>query len=144
MDLTFQEKSIWTSLITTVVLFGIYFIMAFQVLAIDDLSEVPAKFTIGALFTGVVIAFVVIEVVVHIVLALSSPPEIEDERSKLISLKATRNAAIVLAIGVWLSFFGLAFTTYNPMIVAHLLLSFFIMAEIVRFSSKLIYFRMGV
>ena len=144
MDLTFQEKSIWTSLITTIVLFSVYFFLAFRVILNDDISDGPEKGVIGVIFVGVVIVFVIIETIVHIVLALQTLPEDEDERSRLIGLKATRNGAVLLGVGTWMAFFCLAFTGFDPMLVAHLLLSSFILAEIVRFSSQLIYFRMGV
>ena len=144
MDMTFQEKSIWASLITTIVLFGFYFVVAFQIILDDSVEGIPEKFSIGAIFTGVVIVIVIIEVVVHAILAITYPPEVEDERTHLIGLKATRNGAIILVVGIWLAFSGLAFTTYNPMVIAHLLLSSFILAEIIRFGSQLIYYRRGV
>ena len=144
MDLTFQEKSLWISLITTVVMFGIYFFLAFNIILNPDVEGIPERFSIGALFTLVVIVVVIIEAVTHTLLAIINKPDKEDERAKLVSLKATRNGAIVLAIGVWLSFASLAFSSMAPMLVAHLLLSSFILAEIVRFSSQLVYFRVGV
>ncbi len=143
MDLTFQEKSLWASLITTIVLFSVYFILAFQIILDPEIGDLPQRFSIGALFTIAIIVFVIIEAVVHILLAIIERPEKEDERARYISLKATRNGAVVLAIGVWLCFAALAFTTIAPMFIAHLLLSSFIIAEIIRFSSQLIYFRLS-
>ena len=144
MDLTFQEKSLWASLLTTLILFGVYFVLAFQIILNPEVGDLPERFSIGALFTITVIVVIVIETVVHTVLAITNRPDIEDERAKLISLKATRNGALILAVGVWISFAGLAFTGYSSMLIAHVLLSSFILAEIVRFSSQLVYFQRGV
>ena len=97
--MSLREKMAWVSLATTLLVWGWYFI--------DVAAEVaggnPQGGRILGMFVGAVVLSIVIEVVVAIVLAVVSPKEANspaDERERLIALKATRAAYVVLSLGV--------------------------------------------
>lgn len=142
MNMSFQEKSVWISLITTLLVFGYYFV---KVIEWMTGGEIYGPEIIG-LFIVVVVAMIVIEAVSHIALALSSVKEAElyeDERDQLIELKATRNAYYLLASGVWVAA-GSMLLSPSPLMMANVILFFFILSEITGFSSQLFYYRKGI
>ena len=152
MDLSFQEKSILGSLIITIGLFGFYFIEVFQAVTAENSS---AMVSLPFVLVGVVIAVVAVEVVYHVLIALVSKPEDEDERDKLIEAKATRISYFVLAVGCLMAvghsmisvFFEDSVTTRvvaNPILTANLVILAFILAEVVGFAMQLYYYRRGV
>jgi hypothetical protein len=81
--------------------------------------------------------------VAHIFLTLLYRPEKIDERDKLIELRATRIAYFILIFGVFLSIGSVLIST-TPLITAHIVLFFFILAEVVKFITQLVYYRKGV
>lgn len=94
MDLSFEEKSAWGSLLSISVASWLFFPVA---IAHIQAGGEPVDLLFRALFVvGVVIA---IEVVFHS--ATTMPKDREaDERDAMIGLKADRYAGYVLAIGV--------------------------------------------
>jgi hypothetical protein len=81
-DITYQEKSIWGSLIATLIVYGHYF----------------ASGSHGLI--GTIVVLVVIQIVCQSAIALASKPEPTDERDRLIADKACRNGYFVLVTGV--------------------------------------------
>jgi hypothetical protein len=132
--LTFKEKSLWVTLVSTIAIFGYYFARALQ------LDDVPVL--AGALFAGVVIVFAVLHAVVHAALALHKSPEPTDERDRLVSAKAARISYIVLMTGVWgaLSVAALQLGTYW---VAQAALLAIMLGEVSNCAAQLIYYRRG-
>lgn len=95
MDLSFEEKSAWGSLLAIGVASWLFFPDAIQHLSAGgDFSELMRKvvFVIGVI--------IVIEIVYHSIAASSSNEHDADERDRHISLRADRNAGCVLAVGV--------------------------------------------
>src|SRR5271170_6767034 len=82
MNLSYQEKSTWGSLIATLIVYGRYF----------------ASGSHGLI--GTIIALVVIQIVCQIVIAIVSKPEPKDERDRLINAKAYRTGYFLLVTGV--------------------------------------------
>ena len=151
MDLSFQEKSILGSLIINVGLFGYYFFKVFEVF-IYGTSE--ALLALPFILIGVVAAVVAVEIVYHVVIALASRPQDEDERDRLIEAKATRIAYFVLAAGcltavghslfaVFIGNSSIDRTIQNPIMTANLVVLSFILAEVVGFAMQLYYYRRG-
>ena len=151
MDLSFQEKSIIGSLLITILLFGWYFLQVFEVLT-GGSSESAAA--LPFILIGVIVAVVIIEVVYHVLIALASRPEDQDERDVLIEARATRISYFVLVAGCVTIIGHTILNTYfeqeltdrilvNPIMTANYILLSFILAEIVGFAMQLYYYRRG-
>ncbi len=63
-----------------------------------------------------------------------------DERDRLIGLKSTRNGSYVLATGVFLSLSSAVLTKGN-FVFTHLLLGFWVLAQLVEIGSQLVLYR---
>jgi len=90
--------------------------------------------------------FVTIEILLQTVLAIAHQQEAEargDERDKLIILKSTRNAHYLVILGVWVIGFSLFFTP-ALILLANALLGAFVLSEVGRFVSELIYYRRSI
>jgi len=139
MNKSFQEKSIWISLVTISLIFGYYFVRIFKMASQDEINVI--KNTV--LFISVIVMVIIVEVVFHIVLALRTRPETKDERDRLIELKATRNAYFLLVFGIFLSIGSIA-ASVPPFIMVHIIMFFFIISEIAKFLTQLFYYRRGI
>ena len=148
MDLSFEEKSAWVNTVIVLLLFGYYFGEAFGAEILG-----PAA-TLGLLFR-VVLAVVVIEIVVHVVMAIAHRPEGTDERDVLVSAKSARNGGMVLGVAVFgaigYSLLGGAIhqatQVCNPDVIAktaHILVLGAVAGELTRCASQLFYYRQGV
>jgi hypothetical protein len=150
MDLSYQEKSIWGSLLAMVVVYGYYFAAVLR-----DAGQ--PEFDGGSLgrLVFAVIAIVVIEVVYHIVLALETKPDPKDERDILIECKAYRNAYFLLAAGAFLVIGCVIMANLvrdtaptrimlTPFITVNLVLLAMVLAELVKFLTQLFYYRWGL
>jgi len=151
MDLSFQEKSIWVSVIAILVVFGYYFISIFS--AAGSMTSAETIFR----FIGAIVILVIIEITLHILIAVTDVKgaeehDVVDERDRLVAIKANRNAYFVLTIGVFTligHFVASEMARYpgpdfTPLMSANLLLLIVVSAEIVNFSSQLYYYRKGV
>ena len=139
MNKSFQEKSIWISLVTISLIFGYYFVRVFQIAFQDEINVI--KNTV--LLISVIVMVIIVEVVFHIILALRTRPEAKDERDRLIELKATRNAYFLLVFGIFLSIGSIA-ASVSTFIMAHIIMFFFIISEIAKFLTQLFYYRRGI
>lgn len=140
--MSFKEKSILSSLILTIIVFGYYFLQVFKTTG-STLFEVTNG--IG-FFIGAVVLMVLLEIILHIILAITSKNEsnqCDDERDKLIDLKATRISYYILVFGVFMVGVSMLFY-FDTLLLANTMLLFFIIAEIVGFSMQLYYYRRGV
>jgi hypothetical protein len=82
MNLSYQEKSIWGSLIATLIVYVRYF----------------ASGSHGLI--GTIVALVVIQIICQIAIAVASKPEPKDERDRLIDAKAYRTGYFLLVAGM--------------------------------------------
>jgi hypothetical protein len=71
------------------------------------------------------------------------PPEKEDERDKLVGLRAARNGHWVMSFGVW-GVLGLVFVQAPAAVLAYALMGIFVLAEFVRYVSELAYYRLSL
>ena len=133
--LTFREKSLWVQVVSTIVLYAYYF---WRAVSIGDGDPGQA----GALFGGVVVVMIVVQIIVHTVLARHRRPEDADERDRRVAIRGARNAYYVLMAGVW-GALGLIAMTAKPFWVAHAALLAIVIAELVRCASQLVYYRRG-
>lgn len=136
MALSFQEKSLWLILVSLVVCFGSYFAMVFP----PDATYIRPEQVF--LFAVAVVCLVVLQIVGHAVIAILDRRTTTDERDQLIALKGSRNSGLVLATGVACSLW-LAVITSGNFLFTHVLLAFWVLAEVVGIATQLYLHRRG-
>ncbi len=140
--MSFREKSAWITLITLIVLTLFYLTH----LPPPWFLNPPSGFMFHVLVVGVG-AFVVIEIVAHVIVAIRAPRDAQaprDERERMIALKATSIAAYVYAIVSLGSVFTVIHLGATPIGVAFCVFISFILAEIVNYAARVVYYRRGV
>ena len=153
--MSFREKSAWISLVTTLAIWGFYFVRVAGEIA----GGRPDGGELMGLFVGAVVLSIVLEVVLAIVLAAFTPKDARspaDERERLIGLKATNVAYTVLIIGVvavalnspFVAMADLDLFPGDPagdmaLIAANGVLAAVVLAELVRAAGQILLFRRG-
>jgi hypothetical protein len=138
---SFQAKSAGISL---VIIFAISLYYFANVLAQVDIPlPADAALPVGLwqLSITTLILLIVAEVVLHIVLTIGAGSAAASAKpdSEVVS-KAMRNAYFVLGAGVLVSF-GTLFFNASAFVMSHILLLFFVLAELTKFASQLLYYR---
>jgi hypothetical protein len=136
MNLSFQEKSLWLMFVSLVAGFGCYFA---TVLPTAGTNVMPHQV---ALFVLAVVVLVVVQIAGHLVIAIVDRRTQSDERDRLIELKGTRNASYVLASGVFAALCA-ALVSEGNFIFMHVLLGFWVLAQLVEIGSQLFMHRRG-
>lgn len=136
MSLSFQEKSLWLMFVSLIAVFGLYFI---SVLPMHATNVMPHQVVF---FVLAVVLLVIMQIVGHIVIAIVDRQTKTDERDRLIGLKGTRNAAYVLATGVFLALCA-ALLTQGNFVFMHVLLGSWVLAQLVEIGSQLFLYRRG-
>ena len=152
MDYSFKQKSVTSSLVVTVLIFGWYFYHVFSNLTLTLNEQLNASDLIM-----VIILITVLQVIIQSFIAIRNRNEREDERDKLIEIVSRRNGYWTLCIGVWFLLVHLViegsgtwFNFYHnliftsPTYLAHLLLLFFVLAEVISFITQLYYYHKGL
>src|SRR5438874_4772448 len=135
--MSFREKSAWISLVTLLICGGIYFYRIVQMM-----TGAPGRGDV-LLFLSLVSAMVLIEVVLHVALAIQSPKEARtprDERERLIDLKATRVAFYVLIAGAFASI-GTVHLRAGRWEMMQATLFAIVLAELTKFGSQIVLYR---
>ena len=147
-DLSFKEKSILGTLIGITLVSFWYFETVLGMLQAGATDLVA----LGKLAVGLVIFFILVEIVFHTLLAARWPRDAaagEDERDQLIELKGERVGGLLLGLGVVSTIGHIAlnalFETAAPshFLSVNLLLLSLTIAEIGKYVSQLIYYRRG-
>lgn len=136
MDLSFQEKSLWLMGGSLVAVFGLYFASVLPGTAPNVLPQDVARFALA------VVVLVVMQIAGHVVIAVADRRSTTDERDTLIQLKGMRNAGYVLATGVF-STLCLAVVSEGNFVFTHVLLGFWVLAQLVEIGSQLVMYRRG-
>jgi hypothetical protein len=136
MDLSFREKSLWLMFATLVATFGFYFLTVLPPSAADVVPQQVVLFIVA------VVLLVIVQIVGHAVIAIMDRRTDTDEREQLIELKGTRNASYVLATGVFLALCA-AMVSDGNFVFTHLLLAFWVLAQLVEIGSQLVLHRRG-
>jgi cytochrome bd-type quinol oxidase subunit 2 len=152
MDYSFKEKSIIASLGVTLLIFGWFFYRAFSNLSLGTGNE---QLSVNDIITAIIL-IAILESIIQSFFAIKNKNE-EDERDKLIQLSSYRNGYWVLCIGVWFLITHLLFEATgdwfnfyhnlifsSPAFISHLLLLFFVLAEVTNFITQLYYYRKGI
>jgi archaellum biogenesis protein FlaJ (TadC family) len=140
--MSFREKSAWITLITLVLL-TLFFVTH---LPPPWYLAPRGGFTFFVLMVGV-IAFVVIEIIAHVIVAIRAPRDAHaprDERERLIALKATSIAAYTYATLSLGSVFVIIHLGANEIGTAYYLFLSFVIAEVVNYAARVVYYRRGV
>jgi hypothetical protein len=136
MDLSFHEKSLWLVFVSLAGVFGAYFV---TVLPSHAANVQPQQVV---LFVVAVVALVIVQIAGHVVIAVMDRRPGTDERARLIGLKGSRAGAAVLATGVFCSLCAAVFTRGN-FLFTHVLLGFWVLAQLVEIGSQLYLHRRG-
>jgi hypothetical protein len=139
MEMSFREKSAWISFVLIVLVFGPYFSLVGRQLMGGAHVHAGTQF-------GLILVFIILEIVVHIAIAIQSPRDAEapiDERENLIDLKATRVAFYVLFGGALMSIFTMHFRV-TVWILSQFVLFSIVVAELVKFASQIVFYRRGI
>lgn len=138
--MSFREKLAWVSLVSTVIVWGGFFLYLLG-------SPHSAR---GMAMIGPFILAVLVQVAVMIAMtaywSIRAPDEASapaDEREKAIGNRATASAYLVLVIGLVATIIGLHIGLHGPDVI-FALAGAFILAESVRYGSAAIAFRRGV
>ncbi len=105
-------------------------------------DAVAGREAVGTAFT-LLLAFVVLEIVLHVILAIRAPREARsprDEREQLIDMRATRTAFHVLIVGA-LAGVAVVHLTPSAWVMQQVVLLAVVVAELVRFGGQLLLFR---
>ncbi|GAB3257873.1 hypothetical protein [Chitinimonas naiadis] len=137
MSLSFQEKSLWLMLVSLLGVFGFYF---WSVLPGGSADVMPQQVV---LFVLAIVVLVVMQVAGHVLIAIVDRRTRTDERDQLIALKGSRNAAYVLATGVFLALCA-ALLSKGNFLFTHVLLASWVIAQLVEIASQLFMYRRGV
>jgi hypothetical protein len=137
--MSFREKSAWITLVSIIIVFGVYFTHVPNLFDPD-----PGIWELHVIAICIA-SFVVIEVVAHIVLYLRFPKDArtpKDERERLIDLRATRLAAYVYVVGTFLAILTPHHGASGFAVGVFVLLAF-VIAEIVNYTARIVYYRRG-
>ena len=138
LPMSFREKSAWISFGCLLVVFGTYF--GSVALVLSGRMHSGASLGLGV---GLLAAFVILEIVLHVAIAIQSPGDArapKDERERLIEMRATHRAFPVLVLGA-LAGVGTMHLTRSNWVVGHVVLLAVVVAELVKFGGQIVSFR---
>lgn len=143
--MSFREKSLW------VMLLGLAGASAFYCYTVASVNQVlqpdiawramSVLPPMVALFIVAVVGLAVFSVIGHVVMVIVDRRTEEDERDRLIALKGEQIGGYVLACGV---FFALCLAVISPgnFLFTHLLLAFWVLAQMAEYIAQLVIYRM--
>ncbi len=136
--MSFREKSAWVSFVTILAVFVPFFWNSYR----QYQGAISGRDAVGTAFT-LLTTFVVLEILLHVVLALRAPKEARtprDEREQLIDMRATRVGFYVLLVGA-LAAVGMVHLTSRAWVIQQVVLLAIVLAELVRFGGQIVLFR---
>jgi len=146
MDFSYKEKGLIASLGLTLLIFGWYLYGAFSNLSLNP--EPPGFVEIIILIIWVV----VLESIIQGFLASNNKSQLEDERDKFIGKISYRYGYWFLSACIWFLMVQILLDAWfdhlpvltTPYAMFHLLLLFFVLAEVINFITQLYYYRKGI
>ena len=147
MDLSFQEKSTWGTLIIVIGAYGYYCLRLFG----GDGQATSQD--IAVLFISVVIAIIVAEIVYHVVIVIpfarDDAETEQDERDKFIEWRSESWGGLVLGAFTIMAIGHIVireafFPPADIMVVAHILIGGMVAAEVIKSVMQLIFYRRGI
>lgn len=155
--MSFREKHLWISIVSTVLVWGFYYLRLYQAIAAGGLEAGDFPQLMGGLFIGCLVVTVVIEIVLTIIATVTTSKaerEARDERETLAALKASHVSLMLLITLVaslsFMAYFaglldpgmnqrpGIPATSANALVlIANLLMGSVIVSELVRHGFTL-------
>jgi len=142
LNVSFEEKSTWVSLAIITFIFAGYFSQVYQGLVNDTLD----KGAVLGLFIGAVVSIIVLEIALHIVIAVLNVKDADqpsDERDRLFSIRAGNISGWVLGIGVLIIASQTFMQELDSLWVANLLLFAVFISQVVSYVLQIFYYRRG-
>ncbi len=133
---SFQQKSTGVSLVIVTVVAINYFVRAYE------LAQSGAAIPVGAgsLALTTIIFISIVAAVLQTVLVIGAGGVDNEPVPNVVTHKANRNGYVVLVVGVLITFSTL-FSNVTLYMMANVALLSFVIAEIVRLASQLVYWR---
>jgi hypothetical protein len=129
LNLTFQEKSIYSNLLILLTLFGIYLGCA---------VNMQSPLNLG----GAIVLLIVLQIVSQIILRLTSRHLLIDERDRKARAHGSRISYTVLISAIWMSFgYFLLHATVSSRVVVNLLIVALVLAELGGLLAQLISYK---
>lgn len=132
----YREKSAWISFWTTLGVYGVYFSLFVR-------SAVAGQpFGIGLAFTATIVILVTLQIVLHVAAAIRAPHEAriaEDERERLIHLRAIAGAFYVFQVAVMMAAVTVYF--FDKIAVANAVLAALAASELARLGGIILGYR---
>jgi hypothetical protein len=138
----FREKSIVVQIVSILAVYGFFGVRLWGFWDQQSLSAAGAGAIMVLALIGITICVSVIQIASHIALAFFGRFETPDERDRVIGLRGSRNAYLALAVGIWCVLY-LAITGIPHGALLYSIMGAFALAELVRLSSQLVYYRLG-
>lgn len=133
----FRIKSAGVSLFT-ILMIGMYYVA--NLVSLLPSSQPVPEGAMNLMITAVVLV-IVVEAALQIVLFIGAGRiENRTERDDAVAMKASRNAHVMLSVGVFAAIASM-FAGFTPFEMGSLLLIAFLLAEIVNFGSQVVYYR---
>ncbi|HNP88977.1 MAG: hypothetical protein JST60_12360 [Chloroflexi bacterium SZAS-1] len=136
MNTSFQEKSLWVMFVGLLAAFGFYFATALPGRAANVMPQQVVLFVLAVVF------LVITQVVGQAIIASLDRNHRTDERDQLIALKGARSGSYVLAVGVFVALCT-ALVTAGNFAFTHVLLGFWVAAQLVEIGWQLFLYRRG-
>jgi len=137
--MSFREKSTWISFLLTLVGFGFYFVSVLRQL----IWPVHPHRNFFMLFVALLLLIIVLNVVLHAIAAARAPADArtpQDERERMISLKAKRPAFYVVMTGSFLSV-GIIHLNVGPWPIINAVLFSVWLGQLTNYGAQLYYYR---
>ncbi len=138
--MSFKEKSTAAMLVVMVALYGWYFTKVMTQATDGSVDSIVYK----PLLVGLVVLLVVGAIVAHIVIVAVAPnaSDEEDERDRLIEMRADQVSGYVLAVGTFVGLW-LALVDAEAFWIVHALVAGLVVSEVVKNSMMLVAYRRG-
>lgn len=141
MSLSFREKSLWVVSAGLVGTFALYFAGALAIGG-NGIDSTDVGVNHAAMLGVATVILVVTQIVGHAIIAIVDRRTETDERDRLIALKGSRNGGFVLAIGAFAALTA-ALLTKGNFVCSHVLLGFWVLAQLTENVSQLASYRRG-
>ncbi|MCR2822716.1 hypothetical protein [Lederbergia panacisoli] len=149
--MTYQEKKSILSLISTILIFGIYCLYMYQQYPGGEMMGSAESFRYWGFFVLIltlvsIVAHIIISIIFNIVFRITTrekEPNFADELDKLIDLKAFRNSFFVFIAGFLLAMGSLII--YQPLQVMFIILiTSGFLSDVTGTTTRLYHYRKGV
>jgi heme/copper-type cytochrome/quinol oxidase subunit 4 len=134
--MSFREKSAWISFVLLLLLTVAFFVMAHVGHDLSDRAH---------LFLAIMLGFVLLQVVLHLIVAAMSPKDArtpKDERERLIELRAARIGFYALVVGELIAMASFHAHGQAGWLMFSVLLAIFI-AWLIKLGSEIALYRRG-